>query len=152
MEKEYDDSEAFSAIKSEAVIAAPTPDSEKELFRIYSTDKDDSGITALARPIFLDAAGDTLLLDVRPTNKTGQQALDILTSGTKYSAESDILDVNTSYYVRKNLIEAIASDDENSFLNRWGGEIKYNNYKVIVNKRLGNNNGVKAEFGKILNQ
>lgn len=38
-------------------------------------------------------------MDVRPTNKNGQQALDIMTApNKKYSAKSNIADINTAYY------------------------------------------------------
>ena len=150
MEHPFDNTEEFDYITDEAVLAVPTPYSEKQLFRICNTDKNSEEITVIARPIFLDAANDSMLIDVRPTDKTGQQALDIMTSGTKYKAESDILDINTSYFIRKNLVEAIASENENSFLNRWGGEIIYDNYKIIINKRIGTDRGVKAEFGRNL--
>ncbi|WP_334196117.1 phage tail spike protein, partial [Muricomes intestini] len=136
----------------EAIITVPTWYSDKQLFRIYDYEKSESGITAYARPIFYDSAHDTLLIDTRPTDKTGQGALDIMTAGTRYSAESDITTVNTAYYVRKNLIEAIMSDDENSFLNRWGGQPVFDNYKVIINKRAGGDYGAQARFGYNLNE
>ena len=150
LEYPYDASEEFNAITEEAVIAVPTPESNRQLFRIYDKDKNDSYVTVLARPIFLDASKDTIILNKHIVDKTGQQALPLITEGTIYKAESDILDINTAYYVRKNIVEAIASDDENSFLNRWKGEILYDNYKIIVNKKLGKDRGVSAEFGKNL--
>ena len=143
-------SDAGMAIVEGAVIAAPVPGKEKQLFRVYQAVKSQGGITAYARPIFLDAAHDVFLIDVRPTEKSGQEALDILTNGTKYLGESDISDKATAYYQNKNLIEALASDDENSFLNRWGGEIDYDNYKIYINKRIGGDYGVTAEFGRNL--
>lgn len=146
----YEDSEEFKNIINDAVLSVPTPDSDKQLFRIYNTIKDISGKTAYARPIFLDAAKDTMLLDVRPVNATGQEALNKITAGTIYKATSDIVDTNTAYYIRKNIIEAIASDDENSFLNRWGGEIFYNNHSISVNKKIGKNRGVRVIFGRNL--
>lgn len=122
----------------EAVISAPTPYGKKQLFRIYDIDKNEEQIKCLARPIFLDARYDCFLVDVRPTDKKGQDALnDILSSNAKYSAESNISKVSTSYYQMKNAIRAISGDDENSFLNRWGGEIIYDNFKIIINERIG---------------
>jgi len=134
-------------ITNEAVVAAPTWYSDKQLFRIYDYEKSDSGITAYARPIFFDSAHDSMLMDVRPTEKTGKQALDIMTAGMKYSGKSDITAVSTAYYIRKNLIEAIMGSDENSFVNRWGGQPIFDNFKIIVNKRAGGDYGAKARFG-----
>lgn len=34
------------------------------------------------------------------------------------------------------------------FLQRWGGEILYDNYKVIVNHRIGQDRGVEIRYGK----
>lgn len=97
----------------------------------------------------MDAMGDCFLVDVRPTNKTGQQALDIMTAPNgKYSGESNISTVNTAYYQDKNLIEAINGDDENSFINRWGGEIEFDNFTVKINYRLGEDRGVELRYGK----
>lgn len=62
-------------------------------------------------------------------------------------SHSDIDTINTAYYVMKNLIECIASDDENSFLNRWGGEIRFDDYDIYINERLGDDNGARVEFG-----
>ena len=39
------------------------------------------------------------------------------------------------------------SDDENSFLNRWGGEIYFDNFDIYINERIGSDNGLRAEFG-----
>lgn len=136
----------------EAVVTVPTWYSDRQFFRIYDYEKSESGITAYARPIFYDSAHDAFLIDVRPTDKTGQGALDIMTAGTRYTAESDITDISTAYYVRKNLIEAIMSDDDNSFLNRWGGQPVFDNYKIVINKRAGGDYGAQARFGYNLNE
>lgn len=136
----------FQNIVENAVLKAPTPFGES-LYRITQCVKTNGGITATALPIFLDAQKDTFIYDQRPTNQTGQGALDILTSGTKYTGYSDITTPNTAYYIMKNLIQCLASDDENSFLNRWGGEIRYSDYDVYINQRLGADNGARVEFG-----
>lgn len=138
----------FSLIEEEAVLAVPTPYGDKQLYRIYKKIKTMDYIKAYARNIFMDAKHDCFLFDVRPTNKTGQDALNMMVaSNCKYSAKSDISKAATSYYVRKNLIAAINGDDENSFINRWGGEISYDNYEISINERIGADNGLRAEFG-----
>lgn len=136
----------FHNIVENAVLSAPTPYGQ-QLFRITQMDKSDTGVSATAVPIFLDAQNDTFIYDQRPTDKTGQQALDILMDGTKYTGHSDITTLNTAYYQMKNLIECLASDDENSFLNRWGGEIRFDDYDIYINERLGADNGARVEFG-----
>ena len=143
---EYDDLGRWEYLVNDNVIAAPTPYSDKQLFRIYKREKSDDEVTVYARHIYYDNLGNCLV-DVRPTNKNGQQALDIIFSGTKFTPHSDITTANTAYYVRKNIVEAIAGDDENSFINRWGGERLYDNYDVYIMRQIGSDKGVRAEFG-----
>lgn len=143
-----DEEQRWKYIKEGAVLKMPSFNGE-QLFRIKSVSKTDTEITATAEPIFMDSMGDCFLVDVRPTNKTGQQALDIMTAPNgKYSGESNITTVNTAYYQDKNLIEAINGDDENSFINRWGGEIEFDNFTVKINYRLGEDRGVELRYGK----
>lgn len=147
LEHPIDDLGRWEYLVTDNVIAAPTPYSKKQLFRIYDYTKTETEVTAYARHIFYDSAGE-ILVDVRPTDKTGQEALDIILSGTKYKAKSNIKTRSTAYYIRKNIMEAIGGDDENSFINRWGGERMYDNFTVIINDRLGGDYGACAEFGR----
>lgn len=143
-----DDDGRWKYIVEDAVVKMPSFNGE-QLFRIKHKEKKDTGITADLQPIFMDAKDDCFLLDVRPTEKNGQQALDIMTeSNKKYSAKSNITTLSTAYYQTKNLIEAINGEDENSFINRWGGEIIFNNYEVIINDRAGGDYGVDVLYGK----
>ncbi len=135
-------------ITEDAVVKMPSFNGN-QLFRIKKKEKMDSGISATLEPIFMDAKDDCFLVDVRPTAKNGQQALDILcASNKKYSGVSNITKATTSYYILKNLIEAINGEDENSFIKRWGGEILFNNFQVIVNERVGGDYGVELRYGK----
>lgn len=138
----------WKILQVNSVIMAPTPVGKKQLFRVYECGKSMDGVMAMARPIFQDAANEVFLADVRPENCNGQNALDRLMSGTKYKGVSDITTVNTAYYIRKNLLEALASDADNSFLNRWGGEISYDNYTIYIHKRQGEDRGLRVEFGR----
>lgn len=147
LEHPIDEDGKFKMITKEAVISAPTPIGERQLFRIYETQKDDETVTTYAFPVFFDSKDDHILLDVRPTGKNGQEALDIMCAASKYRGTSDITTGSTAYYVRKNLMEAINGDIDQSFINRWGGEILYDNYQVIINQRAGGDYGVRAEFG-----
>lgn len=135
-------------ITEEAVVKVPSFNRE-QLFRIKHTEKAETGVSANAEPIFMDAREDCFLEDIRPTNKTGQEALNLmLAPNRKYSAKSDITVRSTAYYEYKNFIEALNGNEDNSFINRWGGEIFFNNYEVIVNKKQGNDYGVQILYGK----
>lgn len=140
----------FQNIVENAVLSVPAPFGQS-LYRITQMSKTDTGVTATALPIFLDAQNDTFIYDQRPTDKNGQQALDIILSGTRYTGHSNIDKISTAYYQMKNVIECISSDDDNAFLKRWGGEVRYSNYDIYINDRLGADNGMRVEFGFNLN-
>lgn len=148
IEHPIDEEGRWKYITDNAVLKMPSFNGE-QLFRIQNKDKSDSGVSADLTPIFLDAKEDCFLVDVRPNGKSGQEALDIMTAPNKtYTAKSDIKKISTAYYQTKNLIEAINGNDDNAFTKRWGGEILYNNYEVIVNERVGADHGVRVVYGK----
>nr|WP_243280362.1 phage tail spike protein [Clostridium paraputrificum] len=126
-------------------------DGKKKLYRIFNIVKSLYSVTAYARPLFFDLI-DNVLLDVRPTLKNGEEALNIILEGTGFTGHSNISNINTSYYVRKNIVEAILGNDENSFLNRWGGEVLLDNFDIYINDKIGSDNGVRVEFGYNLNE
>ena len=135
-------------LSEEAVISAPTFQSDKQLFRVDKCVKSDSSVDVTAYPIFFDSADDCFLMDTRPTNQNGQNALNIMTQNSKYSGESDITTGGTAYFVRRNLMDAINGEDSPTFIQTWGGEILYDNFKIIVNERIGGDYGVEIRYGK----
>lgn len=135
-------------IEENAVISCTTFVSEKQLFRINKVEKTDTEVQATAYPIFFDSADDLFLMDIRPTNQNGQQALNIMTSGSKYSGESDIVKTGTAYFVRRNMMDAVNGEDSPSFIGTWGGEILYDNFKIIINERVGGDYGAEVRYGK----
>ncbi|MDU3354139.1 phage tail spike protein [Clostridium sp.] len=149
LEHPIDDIGRWKYVDYENVISVE--DEKKKLYRIFNVVKSLDGITAYARPLFFDLI-DNVLLDVRPTLKNGEDALNIILEGTGFTGHSNISTINTSYYVRKNIVEAILGDDENSFLNRWGGEVYLDNFDIYINDKIGSDNGVRVEFGYNLNE
>ena len=147
-----DDEGRWKYIVEDAVVKMPSFN-KSQLFRIKKKEKTDSGVTAEMQPIFMDAKDDCFLVDVRPTDKTGQEALDLMTApNKKYKASSNINKTSTAYYQTKNLIEALNGEDENSFVSRWGGEIVFDNFTAIINDRAGGDYGVEILYGKNIQQ
>lgn len=147
-----DDEGRWKYIVEDAVIKMPSFN-KSQLFRIKKKEKTDSGVTAEMQPIFMDAKDDCFLIDVRPTDKTGQEALDLMTApNKKYKASSNINKTSTAFYQAKNLIEALNGEDENSFVSRWGGEIVFDNFTAIINDRAGGDYGVEILYGKNIQQ
>lgn len=145
-----DDEGRWKYIEKEAVLSVPTFMGKNQLYRIDEImDKSDTEISAKAYPIFYDSRNDCFLMDRRPTLKSGQGALDEMTSGTIYSGESNINAVNTAYFVRRNLMDALGGNSP-SFIEVWGGEPLYDNFKVILNERAGGDYGAEVRYGKNL--
>lgn len=139
-------------ITEEAVIKMPSFNGD-QLFRVKTAQKQDSGVTATLEPIFYDSMGDCWLSDVRPTGKSGQDALDImLAPNSKYSGLSNITRAATAYYQNMNFMQALNGDIDQSFINRWGGEILFDNFTVIVNDRVGGDYGIELRYGKNIPQ
>ena len=147
----YDKLGRWKYLLEENVIACPTPWGEKQLFRIYKKTKSLNKVTAYASHVFYDLRHKTLL-DVRPTDKNGEEALNIILAGTGYTGHSNITLKTTAYYERKNIVAAIAGDIEQSFLNRWGGEILPDNFDIYIYDRIGKDRGVRVEFGHNMTQ
>lgn len=145
LEHPMDDLGRWKYINYDNVLAI-TRNGKKKLYRIFNVIKSLDSITAYARPLAFDLI-DYVLVDVRPTGKTAQEALNIILSETPFRGHSNLPGSNTAYYIRKNIIEALISDDENSFINRWGGEPYFDNYDIYMNDRIGANNGVRVSFG-----
>ena len=133
------------------IIKCKVEDGTEQLFRIKTIKKNFDTIKLTAYHIFYDLL-DNFLEDVYPQNLNAQNFLNHLLSHTKFSnsfiGHSDINDVKTARYVRKNPIAAIIGDVDNSMYNLFGGELKRDNYDIYFNSRIGNDNGVKLILGK----
>ena len=148
LEHPIDPEGRWKYIVDNAVVKMPSFNGE-QLFRVKKKEKKDSGVSVDLTPVFLDAKNDCFLADIRPTDKNGKEALDLMTApNARYTAKSDIKTVSTAYYQTMNLIEAINGNNDNSFVNRWGGEIIYDNYTVTINERAGGDYGVQVLYGK----
>ena len=127
----------------------------KQLFRIYKLTKSLSGneIEIYAMHIFYDLSKN-FIDDVNIVDKTGKQALNQILTNTAYESnftcDSDITTIKSARLVRKNVTSALIGDDENSFLNYWGGELKRDNFNFEINTVIGENKGMKISYGKNL--
>lgn len=142
-----DEEQRWTYIQEGAVIAAPLFHSKKQLFRIYRKKKSRLRITAYARPVMYDAAKE-VFIDVLSVTGNGQQVLDAMLQGQdQYHATSDITRTSQIECSGCNFIEAVQGDDDSSFVNQFGGEVFYDNYKMTVNEKIGSDKGARAEFG-----
>lgn len=125
----------------------------KEYFRIAKVTKTTRKITVFARHITISDILTMFCEDVRPENQSGIGALRWIfdnASGKKwFTVNSDITTVNTAYYVNKNVYEALFTTD-NSFLDRWGGEVYRRGFNISINQKIGADRGVTIRSKKNL--
>lgn len=144
-----DEEGRWKYVVENAVIKAPTNYGD-QLFRIKSVAKTEYEISATAEPIFYDATDEVFITDIRPTNKNCQEALNMLLApgGGKYTARSNITTKNTAYFYYRNFMDCLNGNSDSTIIKRWGGEILFNNYEVIVYSRVGSLDGNEIRYGK----
>ncbi|MEK0411453.1 phage tail spike protein, partial [Limosilactobacillus reuteri] len=65
---------------------------------------------------------------------------------TGFKVLSTIGNVTNARLVRMSIIKALLGTDDNSFLNRWGGEFDWQDFSFSVNPRIGKDRGVHFEY------
>ena len=56
--------------------------------------------------------------------------------------------ISRSRLERKNIVAALTGDDENSFVNRWGGELFIDNFDIYMNEKIGHDTGLIISYGR----
>ena len=124
-----------------------------QYFRISSIRRNLKEVSVIAKHIFFDL-NKNFIEDINIKNKTGSMALSHILGGTSYphsfSATSDIDTVASSRLVRKNVVSALIGDTDNSFINRWGGELDIDGFTFKLNEQIGKDDGYTIRYGKNL--
>lgn len=135
----------------ENIIKSKVADGSEQLFIINNIEKNLKTIKVTARHIFYRLI-DNFLEDVYPQNLNGNAFLNWIIEHTSYKNEftgySDISLLATARYVRKNPVEVILGNEENSMVNLFGGEIKRDNFTINFLTRIGTDKNEKLIFGK----
>lgn len=141
-----DETGKWKEITQDRIIVA-----NEQPFRIKFVQKTSREIVAYCEQIFFDL-NNNFIEDTNIKGKNGNTALNQILSNTNYahpfSGTSNIQITNNSRLVRKNVLSAIIGDNENSFVNRWGGELDIDGFAFKINTRIGRNNGYKVEYSK----
>lgn len=92
---------------------------------------------------------DYFLVDCRPTNLDGNNALNYVNERTDntspFNIVSDVENISTAYFIRKNLLEAWEIIEE-----KWGGMFDFDNYTIYFKQKIGIDNGEIVSYGKNL--
>lgn len=140
-------------IVGQSLIQAPTPDGD-QLFRVANPSPSMGITTVFCYHIFYDLI-DNFLEDTNIVDKTGLGAVTQIKGGLQYPTRfqffSDITRVNTARLVRMNPIEALLDNGKNnSFITRWGGELKRDNFNISMLEKRGMDRGVVIQHKKDL--
>lgn len=146
-------SEEAQLIEKDMIIKSPIPNNQEDYFVVSKIRKDLDVLYVKAIQIFFTME-DNFIEDTNIVDKTGYAALDQMQKATQYKHKfnfySDISTVNSARMVRKNFVSALIGDDENSFISRWGGELRVNKFDVYMNTTRGQDRGVTIEYRKNL--
>ncbi|WP_256859844.1 phage tail spike protein [Bacillus cereus] len=140
-------------IGGQCLIKAPTPDGD-QLFRVARPAPSMGELHVFCYHVFYDLV-DNLIEDTFIQEKDGQAALQQMKDRMQYSTNlnfiSDISTIASSRLVGKNPVEAILDNSQdNSFLSRWGGELKRDNFTVHMLRERGRDRGVVIQHKKDL--
>ncbi|KEH89546.1 endopeptidase [Clostridium novyi A str. 4540] len=134
------------------IVKANTPNGY-QLFRIYRPVKNMGVVICYAKHIFYDLI-DNFIESYRTGSVTGDTAIKGILNSTQYphnfKGNSNLNEKSDAFYVRKNPIQALIGDNENSFLSRWGGEILRDNFNISILNSIGTDKGVTISYGKNL--
>lgn len=143
----------WSCLLEGNIIKAPTPKNGDQLFRIYKKVKNMTSVTCYARHIFYDLL-DNLVEEVHISNQKAEDVLDSILNGAlsphNFKGTSNVANVNSADFKMINVVQAIMGDDENSFLNIWGGNIERDNFSIRVLAQVEEDSGISIEYGKNL--
>lgn len=129
------------------IIVADTPQ-EAQAFRISNPEKTKTKVVIKAWHVFYDSEN-YVIEDSYVVDKNCNDALDHLNQATDnespFTVSSDIADINSYRCVRESLYGAI-----NTVLERWGGHLVRDNFKIKIQKNIGVDNGVTIRYKKNL--
>lgn len=141
-----DDPNAIDAV-------APAWTVRDQLFRIYSIQKKNAGVTARARHISYDLLGNNTTY-VESGTVSAQTALDALldncVTAHEFEAFTDSANTRTGMaWERVNPIDALL-EEENGFAARFGCDLVRDDYELYLLTEAGKNRGIRIEYGKNL--
>lgn len=136
----------FIFIKNDNYIAVTTPDfDEPQLYKIYNTKKNMDTITAYARHIIFDLS--KKIVFNKSVVGNAQTILNRLLEDTNFIGATDIASNASVQYKLQSVMNCIKGS-EGSFCDSFnGGEILCNNYKLTINREIGNDRGIRVSFG-----
>lgn len=118
-----------------------------EIFRITTCNKNTMITSIIAFQITITETQSLWLDDVRPTECSGTSSIQYILDGAnsfgfpkEIFVSSNISNTSTAYYQKMSMFNALHNCDQ-SFKNRWGGEVLRHQYNLTINDKIGQDNG-----------
>lgn len=146
----------FTFIEPGGILQVPSFNG-RQYFRISKTELTETEMTAWAYPIFLDAMNWVFIPELVIDNLTGADAAEKINEFVPknipypYTIKCDMTDKKASMNLKLvNMIMAINGDSEDSqsLVNTYGGQVIYDNLDCNISKVAGEDRGVQFRFGK----
>ena len=125
------DNDKSEYIKNDMYLKVPTEKGE-QIFKILKVNKKNGKyIIVSGHSIGFEFQGN-FINDINIVNKNGRFAMEQIKNNTvepcQYNLTSNIDSIASARMVRKNGIDALLGNEENSFINRWGGYLILDNF------------------------
>ena len=139
-------------IKEHCILKVPTP-SGLQLFRIKEIEKDMESINVYAEHIFFDLAKN-FIKDTNIVAKTRSEAIKQILNNTlnphkfKYVETDNNTTQKNLRIVRKDVVSALLGSEDNTVINRYGGEIDIDNFNISSQDQIGKNTNLVIEYAK----
>lgn len=142
--------DVWSKIEKQMILVLPTHRGPKA-FRIVNKKFDTRYMYIYAQHIWWDLSAN-LIEDINIVGKTGKDAgqyiLKNTVNKTIWQFDSDITVTKNCRIVREYVTDAFMGSQDNSFKNRWGGELEVNDYSFTINKFRGSTVPKVIKYGK----
>ena len=136
------------------VKAKPNDTDEDQLFKIYRSEKTIKDSIRFSAVHISYELNENIVSKPRITGRNAQEAIAQLLEEAvienKFTAHSDITTRNSTYINDVVGVRRALGGVEGSVLDVWGGEYKFNNYRVELYKERGSDKGVEIRYGKNL--
>lgn len=133
------------------IVQCKVEGGSNQLFRIKRVTKDFTKIEVYAQHIFYDLLNN-FLLNTAPTSLTCQSFGNWLLANTNFATNftyySDISSSASARYVRRNPVEAIMGEIDNSMLNIFGGDLERDNFTIKQLVQRGSSDAENLIIGK----
>ena len=149
---EYPINETLSnEIKEERIVKCKVADGTQQCFVIKNVSKNYDKLVITCNHLFYLLLTD-LAEDIYPQNLSPKPFFDWILARANYqlpfTTTSDVSTQKTGRYVRRNLVDVILGEENNSMVNLFGIEIKRNNWNIAFNSRVGADRGETLIYGK----